>query len=89
MKLCMLVRLLSGMSFSDFGGQRSKIKVTSDKNVLSAANTHLGVYEWYVLADCSMQQRTDERISWLRRGDFSGLHTLARLSAQLELGAAA
>jgi len=36
-KLCMLLRLLSGMSFSHFGGQKSK----GTKNALSAANTHL------------------------------------------------
>ena len=30
-KLCVLVRLLSGMSFSHFEGQWSKVKVTRDK----------------------------------------------------------
>jgi len=63
-KLRMLLRLLSGMSFSHFGGQRSKIKVTRDKKALSAANTHPSAYEWYALAASSVQQQ--------RTGSFRG-----------------
>jgi len=49
-KFCMPVRLISGLVFSHYGGQRSKVKVTRDKNALSAANTHTGACEWYALA---------------------------------------
>jgi len=52
------------MSFSHFGGQRSKVKVTRDKNALSAANTHPGVCKWYALAASSVQQQ--------RMGAFCG-----------------
>ena len=58
-KFCIPVQLLSGQVFSNFGSQRSKVKVTRDKNALSAANTHPGAYEWYVVAATSVhQQRT-------------------------------
>jgi len=63
-KVCMLLRRLSGMSFSHFGVQRSKIKVTRDKNALSAANTLPGAHEWYALAASSVQQQ--------RTGAFRG-----------------
>jgi len=47
------------------------------KNALSAAITHMGVCEWYVLAASAMQQiraaPADERISWRARGDISGV----------------
>jgi len=55
-KLCVLLQLLSGMSFYHFGGQRSRS--TGTKNVLSAANTHPGAYEWYSLRSmCSRSGR--------------------------------
>ena len=39
-KFCVRVGLLYGQVFSPFGGQRSKVKVTSDKNAVSAAKPH-------------------------------------------------
>jgi len=53
-KLCVVVWLLSAMSFSHFGGQRSR---SPGKNALSAANTHMSVCEWYALAASVMQQQ--------------------------------
>jgi len=90
-KLCMLLRLLSGMNVSHFGGQRSKVKVTRDKNAISDANTHPCEYEWYALAARCKQRAAaaDGRISWLARGDFGGLRALARLNGQSESGVAA
>jgi len=56
MKLGGLVRCTTVSPQFECQGQRSKVKATTTRNALSAADT-LGAYEWYALAANSVQQQ--------------------------------
>jgi len=69
-KACLVLR------WEEFEGQKSKVKVTGDKNALCTHNTAAVCTEWNALVADNVAQAADATIRSLQRGDISGLREL-------------
>ena len=71
--------------WEEFEGQKSKVKVTGDKNALCTHNTAAVWTEWNALVADNVAQAADATIRSLQRGDISGLRVLGLAAYRLAL----